>query len=86
MVKELYLFDLTDVLIHILVEGNEDTVNQTTDLEDLGEEEMLMRAIAMSLEKEEPVAKEELGSIDVEAPGEVQRCVKQYDHNSCFSR
>ena len=73
MVKELYLFDLTDVLIHILVEGNEDTVNQTTDLEDLGEEEMLMRAIAMSLEKEGPVAKEELGSINVQPQGEVQR-------------
>ena len=35
----------------------------------MDEDEMLMRAIAMSLEEEE-VVKEELGSINVQAPGE----------------
>ena len=36
-----------------------DPVNQVTDLEELNEEEMLMRAIAMSLEEEEEVKEEE---------------------------
>ena len=36
------------------------TVNCVTDLEELDEEDMLMRAIAMSLEEEKGVAEEEL--------------------------
>ena len=46
-----------------------------TDLEELGEEEMLMRAIAMSLdeegEEEKGVAEEELSFIRYNKPGEV---------------
>ena len=43
-----------------------------TDLEELNEEEMLMRAIAMSLEEEEEgVSEEELGSIKVQESGEL---------------
>ena len=38
-------------------------------LDEMDEDEMLMRAIAMSLEEVE-VVKEELGSINVQAPGE----------------
>ena len=46
---------------------NGDPVNQMTDLEELNEEEMLMRAIAMSLEEEkEEVSEEELGSIKIQ--------------------
>ena len=56
-------------------EGNTDPVNQVTDLEELNEEEMLMRAIAMSLEEEEEeeeeVSEEELGSIKVQESGEL---------------
>ena len=54
-------------------EGNTDPVNQVTDLEELNEE-MLMRAIAMSLEEEEEeeeVSEEELGSIKVQESGEL---------------
>ena len=52
-------------------EGKTDPVNQVTDLEELNEEEMLMRAIAMSLEEEEEVSEEELGSIKVQESGEL---------------
>ena len=55
-------------------EGNTDPVNQVTDLEELNEEEMLMRAIAMSLEEEEEeeeVSEEEQGSIKVQESGEL---------------
>ena len=46
-------------------ECNKDLVNQVTGLEEL-DEEMLVRAIAMSLEeKEGEVAQEELGSIKI---------------------
>ena len=49
-----------------------DPVNQVTDLEELNEEEMLMRAIAMSLEEEkEEVSEEELGSIKIQESGEL---------------
>ena len=49
-------------------------MNQVTSLEDLDEEEMLMRAIAMSLEEEQKegeVAQEELGSINIKGSGEL---------------
>ena len=52
-------------------EGNTDPVNQVTDLEELNEEEMLMRAIAMSLEEEEEVSEQELGSKKVQESGEL---------------
>ena len=54
-------------------EGKTDPVNQVTDLVELNEEEMLMRAIAMSLEEEEEeeVSEEELGSIKVQESGEL---------------
>ena len=54
-------------------EGNTDPVNQVTDLEELNEGEMLMRAIPMSLEEEEEkeVSEEELGSIKVQESGEL---------------
>ena len=50
-------------------EGNTDPANQVTDLEELNEEEMLVRAIAMSLEEE--VSEQELGSIKVQESGEL---------------
>ena len=54
-------------------EGKTDPVNQVTDLVELNEEEMLMRAIAMSLEEEEEeeVSEQELGSKKVQESGEL---------------
>ena len=57
-------------------EGKTDPVNQVTDLEELNEEEMLMRAIAMSLEEEEEeeeVSEEELDSIKIQSSGELSQ-------------
>ena len=53
------------------VESNKDPVNQVaTNMEELDEEEMLMRAIAMSLGEEE-ISEEEITSIKIQGPGEL---------------
>ena len=54
-------------------EGNKDPVIQVTVLEELNEEDMLMRAIAMSLEEEEEVSEEELDSIKIQSSGELSQ-------------
>ena len=61
---------------NVPAEDNKDTVNQMTDLVELDEDEMLMRAIAMSLEEEEEmeeerkVDEEKLGFTRHHGPGE----------------
>jgi len=67
--------EVTKLGFHFLrdKECNKGLVNQVTSLEDLDEEEMLMRAIAMSLEEEQKegeVAQEELGSINIKGSEE----------------
>ena len=57
-------------------------MNQVADLEELDEEEMLVSAIAMSLEEEEKegeVAQEELGFVKIQGSGELLQ--KAYCHS-----